>query len=385
MTDVTDVPIAIVGGGPTGMTLALLLARRQVRSILVDARTVQDAGRDARLLALSRGSLHTLSQTLDRSLPATVPIRRVIISSAGEFGRAMLDESDLDGEPLGATIRYRDLLHPLAEAVAACPLVDVRRPWRVSGVRQAPETIEVIGADGGSIAARVAVNAEGAGGGESELDLDYAVIADVAVERVGDGVAHERFTREGPLALLPVAPVRSNHAAAMALVWCMSAAAATRRRALDDAQFLDELNTALGPRIGCVVAVGERSVYPLRQRVRAELRDHRYVHLGNAAQALHPVAGQGLNLGLRDCVALAQAIGGALETSGDPLDALPAYERARRVDRQSIIALTRATPQLFTTRFAPIALARSAALTALAAVPQLRREFARLMMFGVRG
>lgn len=379
----SDLPVAIVGGGPTGMTLALLLARRQVRSILVDARTVQDAGRDARLLALSRGSLQTLAQALDRALPATVPIRRVIISSAGEFGRAALDERDFDGEALGATIRYQDLLTPLAETVAASSLVEVRRPWPVSGVRQAPERIDVLGADGGSIAARLAVNAEGVGGDEQESD-EHALIANVAVERVGDGVAHERFTREGPLALLPAAPVRTDHPATMALIWCMTAAAAARRRALDDAQFLDELNAALGPRIGHVVAIGERSVYPLRQRVRAELRDHRYVHLGNAAQALHPVAGQGLNLGLRDCVALAEAIANAIQASRDPLDALPAYERARRIDRQSIIALTRATPQLFATRFAPIALARSAALTALAAVPQLRREFARLMMFGVR-
>jgi 2-octaprenyl-6-methoxyphenol hydroxylase len=381
----TDTPIAIVGGGPTGMTLALLLARRQVRSIVVDARTVQDARQDARLLALSRGSLQTLAEVLDRPLPMTVPIRRVIISSAGEFGRAVLDARDVGGESLGATIRYRDLLPPLAERAAASDWIEVRRPWRVSTVRQSPERVEVIGADSTTIATRLAVNAEGiAGDSEIRPEPEHAVIADVTVERIGDGVAHERFTREGPLALLPLAPVRTNNPAAMALVWCMTAAAAARRRALDDAQFIGELNAQLGPRIGRVVAAGERSVHPLRQRVRAELREHRYVHLGNAAQALHPVAGQGLNLGLRDCVALASAIADAVEASGDPLDALPSYERARRVDRESIIALTRATPQLFATRFAPIALARSAALTALAAVPQLRREFARVMMFGVR-
>jgi 2-octaprenyl-6-methoxyphenol hydroxylase len=108
------------------------------------------------------------------------------------------------------------------------------------------------------------------------------------------------------------------------------------------------------------------------------------VHIGNAAQTLHPVAGQGFNLGVRDCVTLADALAGALAAGADPVSALGAYERVRRLDRLAIGALTRSIPDLFSTRFAPVALARSLGLTLLSVVPNLRADLARLLMFGVR-
>jgi 2-octaprenyl-6-methoxyphenol hydroxylase len=381
-----DAPVAIIGGGPTGMTLALLLAKRQVRSIVLDARTLDEACKDARLLALSRGSLQTLATVVDLPPPSMAPIRQIVISSAGEFGRAVLGEQDVGGgEALGATLRYRDLLPPLAARIAACPSVEMRRPWSVRDVRQAPQRVEIVGQDGSVVTAALAVNAEGVGLAAAVPPArDYAVIADVEVEGLAAGAALERFTRDGPLALLPVAAARGVRTPTMALVWCMPAEAARRRAALNEASFIAELMDQLGSRNGRIIAARERNLYPLVERVRGNLREHRYVYVGNAAQALHPVAGQGLNLGLRDCVALADVIADALAAGRDPLDALPAYERVRRIDRQSIIALTKMAPALFATRFAPIALARSLALTALAAVPEFRREFARLMMFGVR-
>jgi 2-octaprenyl-6-methoxyphenol hydroxylase len=155
--------------------------------------------------------------------------------------------------------------------------------------------------------------------------------------------------------------------------------------ALADEGFARELQTAFGARNARIVRVGPRTSYPLHQQARSQLAEHRIVHVGNAAQTVHPVAGQGLNLGMRDCAELADRLAQAHAADRDPLGAVADYARARRLDRAAIIALTRAIPPLFATRAAPIAFGRSIALTVLSMVPELRREFARLLMFGVRG
>jgi 2-octaprenyl-6-methoxyphenol hydroxylase len=174
----------------------------------------------------------------------------------------------------------------------------------------------------------------------------------------------------------------------MALVWCMSVEQADRRGALSDAAFLTELRSQLGERSLRVLGLQSRKRFPLYERARSDLVEHRIAYLGNAAQTLHPVAGQGLNLGLRDGIVLADLIGAAYRDADsarrDPILALQAYAQARRADRAAIVALTRTAPALFSTRFGPVALARSIGLTALAVVPNLRREFARMLMFGVR-
>jgi 2-octaprenyl-6-methoxyphenol hydroxylase len=133
-----------------------------------------------------------------------------------------------------------------------------------------------------------------------------------------------------------------------------------------------------------IVRTGPRRSYPLHQQARSTLRAHRTVWIGNAAQTLHPVAGQGLNLGMRDAAELADAVAQAIAAGADPAKALDVYENRRRIDRGAIVALTRRLPQLFATRATPVAIGRSLGLAALAAVPDLRREFARLLMFGVR-
>jgi 2-octaprenyl-6-methoxyphenol hydroxylase len=164
----------------------------------------------------------------------------------------------------------------------------------------------------------------------------------------------------------------------------MSPVSAERRAALDDAAFNAELQQALGEPRKKIVRTGPRRSYPLHQQARSTLRAHRTVWIGNAAQTLHPVAGQGLNLGMRDAAELADAVAQAIAAGADPAKALDVYENRRRIDRGAIVALTRRLPQLFATRATPVAIGRSLGLAALAAVPDLRREFARLLMFGVR-
>jgi 2-octaprenyl-6-methoxyphenol hydroxylase len=374
--------VVIVGGGPVGLTLALMLARRRVPSEVLDARTLDAARSDRRLLALSHGTLQLLQPLVSLPAAACAAIRSVHVSSAGEFGRVVLGEEDAGAGPLGLTIRYGDLLAPLSEACARSDLVRIRRPCRVSGLRQTPASV-VVQLDEGEREADIVVNAEGLAPQTSAVPGQYALLADLVVKGPAEGSAFERFTRDGPLALLPL-PGTAEGGRPMGLVWCMPPDAAARREALTDAEFLGELQKAFGARDGSIVRAGPRLRVPLYQQARDVLREHRVVYLGNAAQTLHPVAGQGLNLGVRDCATLADLLGRAHAAGRGLESALGDYERGRRADRTAILALTRNAPALFRTAAAPISIGRSAALTALAMFPNLRRPFARLLMFGVR-
>ena len=379
----------VIGGGPTGLLCASLLAQRRIPCVVVDARPLEQARRDARLLALSRGTWELLAPVLGAGLPPRAPIREVHVSSAGDFGATRIAASDFDGADLGATVLYGDLLAALAAVVAAQPTIEVRRPVAASEVRQRPDAIEVQLEDGASLTADLAIHAEGmsiADAGDVRGAADaWALLADVRLRPARDdlpaGSAFERFTRGGPLALLPTP--RSLGAGAgrvLSLVWCMRGAEAQRRSALADDELLGELQAEVGARLVRVTAMGPRRVVPLPQRRRMQVHQHRVVALGNAAQTLHPVAGQGFNLGVRDCFTLADEIGAAASVT----DALARYARRRQADRAAISALTGGLPALFASRFAPLAVARGLGLALLDAAPPLRRQLAQLLMFGVR-
>jgi len=395
-------PVLIAGGGPAGLALGLMLARRGVHSTVLDARPLDTARADPRLLALSRGTLQMLRPLVTLRPETMAAIRSVIVSSAGEFGRVRIGTEDVArgaaaDEPLGATLRYGDLLLPLAQACDASAFVTVHRPCRVAAVRQQPQQIladiEPADADGrAALAASLLVHAEG-GADTRTADApanfaQVAVLADVTVDGVAPGCAHERFTRDGPLALLPAPGPASTASAAgarnLSLVWCMPPAQAQRRLALTDADFVGELQQTIGVHNARVLRAGARASHALQSHARGTLHQHRVVWVGNAAQSLHPVAGQGLNLGLRDCAELAGLIGQAVADGRDPGTVLPDYARRRRTDRTALITLTRNAPALFASRAAPLALGRSLALSALSMIPELRREFVRLLMFGVR-
>jgi 2-octaprenyl-6-methoxyphenol hydroxylase len=255
----------------------------------------------------------------------------------------------------------------------------------VVAVRQGTDLVEVVLADGATLSAPLVVNAEGgAAGGRAPAARQSALIGDVDVIGPSAGTAFERFTRDGPLALLPLPGPAGSTSRTMSLVWCMSSATADRREQLSNADLLRELQAELGLRNGRLVAIRARGRYPLVEQAREKVREHRVVHVGNAAQTLHPVAGQGLNLGVRDCVVLADVVAAATAEQRDLLAGLQHYERKRQADRLAIRALTRTVPGLFATGFAPVAAARSLGLTTLSIFPDLRAEFARFLMFGVR-
>jgi 2-octaprenyl-6-methoxyphenol hydroxylase len=259
----------------------------------------------------------------------------------------------------------------------------VRRPLRVARVEPHVDgvTLHLLADDGTASTTHVAlaVHAEGSPSGEGAASATaWALTADLQLLGPAAGDAFERFTREGPLALLP-AP--SSRGPAWSLVWCMDETAARARGALDDHAFRSALQAAIGPRIAQVSAVGPRRAVPLPQQTRLQIAEQRVAWIGNAAQTLHPVAGQGLNLGLRDAVTLVDAL---VRERADLPAALRAFAQRRQLDRALVSRITRWMPPLFGTRALPVALARSVGLTALDLVPALRREWARLLMFGVR-
>lgn len=368
--------IAIIGGGPTGLACALLLASRGFAPQVFDARTLPEAQRDARLLALSRGSWITLAPLLGPHLPHRAEIRDVYVSSAGEFGVTHLPSRD--GIALGATVHYGDLLTALA-AAADTAGIDIRRPMKIDAITQTANSASLRFADDTSLDADLVIVAEGTPHETyAPQSKTWALLAPLLMS-TSPGAAFERFTREGPLALLP-APAPTAAEQSMALVWCMSEETAQRRALLDDALFVGELQEAIGPRIGKVLAVGQRCRFPLMQAANATPVEHRIVRVGNAAQTLHPVAGQGFNLGLRDCVVMADAI-----TPAQTIDAaLTQFAARRSTDRRAISAITASLPAVFASRFAPLALARTAGLNVLNLVPPLRDALAHLLMFGVR-
>ncbi len=246
--------MVIVGGGPVGLVLALMLARREIASEVLDARALEAAQADRRLLALSRGTLQLLRPLAALPPAVTAPIRRVHVSSAGEFGRVELGNDDGEPEPLGLTIRYGDLLAPLAEACSRSELVTVSRPSRVTAIRQQPARAVVQLDDGTSRDAQIVVNAEGLGAQPpASAPTQCALLADVTLQGPAAGSAFERFTRDGPLALLPL-PGAVDAGRAMGLVWCMPPEAAARRTALGDPEFLAELQSAFGARNGKISA-----------------------------------------------------------------------------------------------------------------------------------
>ncbi|WP_349824341.1 UbiH/UbiF/VisC/COQ6 family ubiquinone biosynthesis hydroxylase [Burkholderia contaminans] len=384
-----DYDLAIVGAGPVGLALAGWLARRsatQHASIaLIDAREPAASTNDPRAIAVSHGS-RVLLDTLAWPADAT-PIEHIHVSQRGHFGRTLIDRDEHGVAALGYVVRYGSLVQALAGAVRG-----TRVDWLTSTTARAPQqdadgvTLALDGPQGErTLRARVVINAEGGLFHEQQADAgkhrrDYgqtAIVGTVTVSAPHPNVAWERFTHEGPLALLPLGGPRQ---AEYALVWCCTPDEAARRAALPDDAFLRELGTAFGARMGDFVAIAGRASFPLGLSAAQTLVNGRVAIVGNAAQTLHPVAGQGLNLGLRDAHTLVDT----LSAQGFEATALATFNARRALDRRFTIGATDTLARLFTIDSGPLPLLRGAALTALEFVPPLKKVIARQMMFGQR-
>lgn len=401
--------VTIVGAGPVGLALAAWLARRSASAALsvalVDARDPEAAAGDPRAIAISEGSRMLLEPF--GAWPADAnAIERIHVSQRGRFGRTLIERSEHGLAALGYVARYGSIVHALAGAVrrththwfTGCRALP---PHVEPGAQVVKLTIESAHVQR-TLSTRVLINAEGGLYGEAHgkrsgaetVDADTpsaslavkratrdygqtAIVGTVTVSSPQPHVAWERFTDEGPIALLPMGGVRH---ADYALVWCMRPAEAARRGELSDAALLAELGIAFGERMGRFESIKGRAAFPLGLVAADTLVRGRIASIGNAAQTLHPVAGQGLNLGLRDAHALADALAGR----GATPEALAQFARRRAFDRRMTIGATDTLARLFTLDAGPLATLRGLALTALECVPPAKTALARQMMFGQR-
>jgi 2-octaprenyl-6-methoxyphenol hydroxylase len=336
------IDVLVRGAGPVGCVAALAL-----RSAGKQARLLSDKQQAAsfRPIVLSYASRLILERVGVWYALAPTAIDTIHVSQAGGFGRTVFDARDAGVPALGYMLEYSALLHALRSSVQDLLVRDEAE-------------------------ARCVVHAEGAApeAGEKRYPQD-ALVASVRFAGAAGNTAFERFTGEGPLALLPMA-------GGYAVVWSMRPQNAQRRLSLSESDFLAELAAAAGTHPGRPLAVHARAVQPLVLRVRERSIAERSVWIGNARQTLHPVAGQGLNLGLRDAWDLAQI----MREARDPGDAalLARFAARRRLDAGAAIRVTDLLAQAFL-RSNPF---MGAALTALDIFPAPRRFFARRMIFG---
>lgn len=374
------VKVAVCGAGPVGLALAAFLLHRGMpaQSIaLIDAKPLAQTQNDPRAIAVSWGSRQLLEQV--HGWPSkTTPIEEIHVSRRGRFGRTLIRAQEYGLPALGYVVRYGDLVSALADALGSAPLRSLR-PARVTGstVSVTAVTLSIDGAT--PLTADVAVQAEGGVFHEQasrRLTRDYQQTAIVARVSSAAGVprrAFERFTSEGPLALLP-------QDSGYAMVWCMRPDTAAQIMALEDGAFLAALQDAFGQRVGTFETVSARFSYPLGLNAHPEA-SARTVSIGNAAQTLHPVAGQGLNLGLRDAAVLASML---MRMPGP--EALMAFARHRKTDRRLSVGITDLMARVFTADTDASALQSllGVGLGVLDGVAPAKRALAEQMMFGWR-
>ena len=374
MTEHVD--ILIVGAGPVGMTLHCALAAGGLKSRLIDRRPQAALQADPRALALSHGARQLLEQLAAWPARAATPIETIHVSQKDGFGRTLIDHAEHGLPALGYVVRYRDLAAALAARIEAGALI---AGAEIIDTAPDDDGVRVLlrDADGErELRCRLLVHAEGTPGDDPAVTVsDYAqhaVICEVTPEPGHGRRAWERFTPDGPLALLPLGDEYS-------VVLTLPPAKADAVMALDDAAFAAALQAQFGRRLR-LSRPGPRSRFPLALRRRRTLVDGRQVWIGNCAQTLHPVSGQGFNLGLRDAWQLAEI----LLADGVDRASLDRYAASRRLDRDGGALFTDGIVRLFSNDCAPLKLARGLGLWALDVFPPARHFVAKRMIWGAR-
>lgn len=373
--------VIITGAGPAGLALAALLSEQALSVAVLDARPLEAGDEDPRAFALAHGSRLTLQRLGAWNGLEATPIETIHVSQHGGFGRTRIESQDLGVPALGYVTHAGILTRTLRKQAERCGVTFLPET-RMSDHRADTDKVyvETENPQAGTLQTRLLVRAEGTDQKSAHVNRrDYDQVALVASLRPRGGhrhLAYERFTDTGPIALLPFG--HKDYA----LVHVMPPAQAERSLQLGDTAYLDELQRRLGGRLR-FEHVGKRNTFPLGLQYLSQPVAPRTVWIGNAAQTLHPVAGQGFNLALRDAWALADTL---RHQPGDPGNAstLRAYARGRRLDRDSTIGFTDTLVRIFSNDCAGLQHLRGAALYKLDTCGPLRRFLARRMMFGAR-
>ncbi len=387
--------IIIVGGGLVGASLAVCLRSTTLRVALVEpvawSQEHRSPSYDDKIIALSYSSqrIFTGMGLWDRILPHAVPIRQIHVSDQGHFGFTRLAHQQIGLPALGYVIRARQLgeiLYPLLSS----PTIEILAPALFVQLQYPDGTVKIefnqklqelnsqliVAADGGHSTlcqqARMTV--------EQKDYQQVAIIANVTTTKFHQYTAYERFTPSGPLALLPL----EDHQCS--LIWTMKQQNAHQIMSLDDRDFLLQLQQQFGWRLGQFLRVSSRHAYPLRLIRTVPNPTSRVIAIGNAAHTLHPIAGQGLNLGLRDVAHLAESIIESHQLGADlgSQHRLNAYIEKQQPDEERIIKITDGLVRTFSNTFFPLVLARNFGLIAIDFLLPLKRHFIRQMV-GLNG
>ena len=390
MSDTSD--LLIVGGGLNGPALALAAARAGLTSTILDAQpraTLQGDSFDGRGYALAMASVRLLRAlgVWDGIADHSQPMLEIKVTDgrAGEGPSPWwlhFDHAEIEEGPMGHMVEDRHLRGALLEAVAAAPGVTVLNEATVIAQDTGPEGATVTLADGRVLRGRVVIGCDGkrsgtaARAGIRRHGWSYgqtALVCAIAHEHPHHGVAHQFFMPPGPLAILPLPGNRSS------IVWSETEANAKAINALPDAEYLEALRPRFGDFLGNIRLEGARFTYPLGLSVCERFADWRLALVGDAAHGMHPIAGQGLNAGLRDVGALAEVLAKARERGEDigALDVLQRYQEWRRFDTATLALATDMTNKLFSNDNPILRAGRDIGLGLVNRLPGLRRGFIR--------
>ncbi len=383
--------LLIIGGGMVGASLACALGNQPLRIGVIEAvpfRSSSQPSYDDRSIALAFGARKIFEgMGLWQQIEAIVtPIKKIHVSDRGHFGTTRMDAAREGYPALGYVVENRDLGQRFAEQLTSLPNIELICPAQLKNFTINADCAEVVIERDGRVETLTSKLIVGADGGRSVVRQlagisyssdDYnqsAVIANVTPSKDHRNVAYERFTDSGPLALLPMSRGRCS------LVWTVNRDRVDEVMGWDDKTFLTQLQQRFGMRLGVLQKVGRRNAYPLALVRADEQIRPRLALIGNAAHVLHPIAGQGFNLGIRDVAALAEVIVGAKEEEIGALSVLTRYDQWRKRDQDCIAGLTDGLVRIFSNQITPLVIGRNSGLLAMDMIPPLKRALMRQTM-----
>jgi 2-octaprenyl-6-methoxyphenol hydroxylase len=381
--------IVVVGGGPVGATLALSLQQKGIPATVLEARNHGASHQDQRALALSYGSRMILERLgLWQSLASqATAIKSIHVSQRGSVGRSKLQAADDGREALGYVLSYGALSAALDAAIHASPGIRMIYGATVADIETTEERacVGYSTAEGAAqqVDAALAILADGGNSlghiqGLQRKTREYghnALVARVQSELPHANIAYERFTPSGPVALLP-------NGEEFSLVWTGRQEEISALMQTDDAMFLDRLHHHFGDRVGKFLRVGPRSSFPLKLAYLDSVAMPRLAVIGNAAQTMHPVAGQGFNIGLRDAWELSAHISATDVSDWGSQDMLQAYRRRRSSDTRGGLIFTDFLVNVFSNDIAGLSGIRAAGLGLLDVIKPFKRRLVEKMSFG---